>query len=83
MGERDTYRGHIVVGADAFGQETISDFPGEDGRALPLKLGNFAHHVVGGYSWLASADGFGSNRTRLVVATQYLGDTTIADLQDA
>lgn len=64
---KSTHAGDVVVGADTFLEQAVSDLPREDGRALALVEGNLAHDFGGGHAGLAAADGSGPDRPGLVV----------------
>lgn len=76
-----TYRGHVVVGATSLGEESVANFPGKDGRAFPLVLGNLTNYIGGGYPGLTAADCTRPNGARLVVAPQNLGDAPVGHLK--
>lgn len=52
-----SYTGYVIVGADSFCQQSVSDLPGEDGRTLSLVLSNFSHHLRRGHSGFAASYG--------------------------
>lgn len=52
-----TYARDVVVVADGFLQQTVTNLPGEDGRTFALKLRYFADHVIGGDARFGTADG--------------------------
>lgn len=78
-----THTGHTVVGAGPFREQSVSDLPGEDGRTLPLKLGDLGDHVGGGDPGLTAPNGPRTDRAGLVVPTQDLGHATVGHLEDA
>ena len=63
-----THAGDVLLVADALGQQTIPNLPGEDGRTLALILSNAGHHVTRGYPGLAPPNGPRSDGTGLVIA---------------
>lgn len=77
---KHTYRRHVVAGAHLIVQQSVANFPGEDGGALALIVRNLGHHVRGGHPRLAAADRPRPYRARLIVSAQYLRHTTIGHL---
>lgn len=75
-----THARYVVVGADALGEQSVPDFPREYGRALPLKLGDFADHLGCGHSRFTSADRARSDRACFVVPAQDLTHAPIGHL---
>lgn len=75
-----THARYVVVRADALGEQSVPDFPGENGRALPLKLGDFADHLRCGHSRFTSSNRAWSNRACLVVPAQDLTHTSVGHL---
>ena len=67
----ETHAGDVVIVADAFLEETVADFPGENRRALAFELRYFVDDFIGSYSRLGTPNGSWSYRTRLVVPIQY------------
>jgi hypothetical protein len=63
----ETHAGNVVVIADGFLEETIANFPGEDGRAFAFELRNFADYIVGGHPRFGAANGSRPDRARLVI----------------
>lgn len=66
-GGKGTYTGSLVLGAKPFCTELALDLPGEEGRALPLELGDSRHHRRRGQAWLASPNPLGLQDTCAVV----------------
>jgi len=56
-----TDAGDVVLVAESLRQQTVAYFPGEDGRALALVLGDACDHLGRRYARLAAADGTRSN----------------------
>ncbi len=65
--ELRTHGRDVVLVTDVVAQETVSNLPGEDARALALELGDFPDDVVGGDARFASADGARADRPCFVV----------------
>ena len=61
----------------AVGEQAVSYFPGEDGRTLALVLRDTRHDARGRHARLTAADRPRSNRSRLVVAPEYLAHTAV------
>lgn len=61
-------RRHVVLVADAVGQQAVPDLPGEDPRVALLVVSDVLDHVGGGDAGFAPADGAGQDGARLVVA---------------
>ena len=51
--------GHVILVADALGEQPVPDFPGEHGRVVLLVLRNGVHHVRGRNLGFAAADNSG------------------------
>lgn len=75
-----TYARYVVVCADTLGQQSVPNFPRENGRALPLKLGDFSDHLRCGHSRFTSADRARSDRACFVVPAQDLTHASIGHL---
>ncbi len=65
--KRKTHAGNVVVIADGFLEETIADFPGEDGRAFAFELRDLADDIVGCHPRFGAANGSRPDRARLVI----------------
>lgn len=75
-----TYTGYIVVGADALGQESVSDLPRKDRRTLPLVLRNFCDHLWSGDPGLAAAYCSRSYGAGLIISAQDLAHAAVGYL---
>ena len=62
-----THARDIVVGTDAFLEQTISDLPREDGGALALVEGDLAYDFSRGYARLTATDRSGPDRSGFIV----------------
>ena len=76
-----THAGYVFLGADLFGEQSISDFPGEDRRTLPFVLSDLEDDIVRGDSGLASPNRPWPNGSTFVVTTQNLAHTSVRHLQ--
>lgn len=74
-------RGHVVLVADAVGQQAVPDLPREDPWVLELQLLDVLDHLRGGDPGLAAADRARQYAASLVVPGQDLADTAMADPQ--
>lgn len=72
---------HVVLVADALGEQTVADLPGEDARVLLLQLADVCDDFGRRDARLRAADRSRQNRARLVIARQYLGHAAVADAQ--
>lgn len=72
-------RRHVVLVADAVGQQPVPDLPGEDTRVLQLQVLDVLHDFRRGDARLAAADRAWQDATRLVIARQYLTDASVTD----
>ncbi len=59
--------GHVLLVADALGQQAVSDLPGEHGRVLLLVLADGVHDGRGRHLGLAAPDDASLEVARLVV----------------
>jgi hypothetical protein len=59
---------NVVLRADPFSQESISDLPCEHGGVLTLVVGNCVHYERSRYFGLASADDSRLETARLVIS---------------
>lgn len=75
-----THTRYVVVRTDPLGQQPVSDFPGEDGRALPLVLGYLADHFWSCHSGFAATNGPGPDGAGLVIPAQNLTHTAVGHL---
>ena len=66
------HRGHVVLVADAVGQQPVADLPGEDAGVALLVVPDMLDHVGGGDAGFAAPDSAGQDVARLVVARQDL-----------
>jgi len=48
--KRCTHTRNVVIGAHALGEQSVSNFPGKDGRAFSLVVGDLGNHRCGGHS---------------------------------
>ena len=69
---KKTNRWNRFLITDFLRQEPIAYLPGEDRGALALVVGDLAHDVTRCNARLAPADGPRFNRSRFIVATEYL-----------
>jgi hypothetical protein len=60
--------GNVVLRADPFSQESISDLPREHGGVLTLVVGNRVHYKRSRYFGFASADDSRLETPRLVIS---------------
>lgn len=76
-----TDTGHVVLVANAFGQQSVTDLPRKDARILLLQLSYVSDHLRCGHARLRSTDGTRQNRTGLMVSGQNLRHAAVADAQ--
>lgn len=62
-----THARNVIGRADSFAQQAVSDFPGEDRRALPLVLRDLAHNFGGGHARFRSAYSPRTYRSRFII----------------
>ena len=62
------------------GDESVSYFPGEDGRTVGLEADDVPHNVAGRHARLAAADRSRSERARLVETTENLAHAAVRHL---
>lgn len=60
--------GHVVLGANAFGQQPVPDLPGEHGGIFSLVIRYGIDDGRGGHFGFAAADHAGFEAARLVVS---------------
>lgn len=77
---RRTHTGDVVVGADAFRQQSVADLPREDRRTLPLVLRDFGDHLRRGDPGFAAADRSRSYGARLIVSAEDLAHAAVGHL---
>lgn len=78
-----TYTWHTIVGAGPFREQPVPNLPGEDGGALPLKLGDLGDDVGCGNPGLAAPDGPRTDGPGLVIPAEDLGHAAVRHLQNA
>jgi len=62
-----THARYVVVGTDAFLEQSVSDFPREYRRTLAFILRYLGHHLGRRHSGLGTANRPGPDRTRFVI----------------
>lgn len=83
FGREKTHAGNVVLVANTLLQKTVPDFPGEDGRALALIVGDPVDDTGCRHSGLAPANRLRSDRAGFVVPAEDFADATVGHLQDA
>ena len=78
---RVTYRGHIVVGAAAFGQQSVPNFPCKYRRTFAFVVCNLGHHIRRGNSWFAATNCTRSDWARFVITAENFWNATVGHLQ--
>ena len=63
-----SYTWHIVGVANGLWEQAVPDLPGEDGGALPLVLGHFAHHARSCHPRFRATDSAWLYRARLIIS---------------
>ena len=72
---------HVVLVADAVGEQPVADLPGEDAGILELELLDVLDDLGRGDAGLATADRAGQDAAGLVEARQDLAHAAVADAE--
>ena len=67
--------GHVFLVADALGQESVANFPGEHGGILALVIGNGVDHVGRGHFGFAAANHARLETPRFVIPSRPIENT--------